>query len=113
MSDATGGPLVGPTIPSGGQNMPAIGIGTATGSTKLHPSAVKSAILQAIELGYRHLQTSISCRFEHHQATGEAIVNAVERGLVRSRGELFITSKLEYHDAGSDNIIQDLKMFLE
>ncbi|KAI3467592.1 hypothetical protein Pfo_024255 [Paulownia fortunei] len=112
MANAIQGPFVTPTIPGGGQNMPAIGIGTSTGSTKFDPSAVKSAILKAIELGYRHLQTSISSILEH-QSTGEAIVEALERGLVNSREELFITSKFQYHDAGFDIVIQDLKKFLE
>ncbi|XP_020551381.1 NADPH-dependent codeinone reductase 1-1-like isoform X2 [Sesamum indicum] len=92
--------------------MPPIGIGTRPGLRKLDLSAVKTAILEAIELGYRHLQTAISS-FLEHQAFGEAIAEALERGLVNSREELFITCKLPYHDAAPDFVVQNLRKFLE
>ncbi|KAK4429782.1 Non-functional NADPH-dependent codeinone reductase 2 [Sesamum alatum] len=112
MSNAIIGPFVDPTRRAGGQNLPPIGIGTESCSMKLDQSAVKTAILQAIELGYRHLQTAVSSLLEH-QAVGEAIVEALERGLVNSREELFITCKLPYHDAGPDFVVQNLRKFLE
>ncbi|KAL0421442.1 UNVERIFIED_CONTAM: Non-functional NADPH-dependent codeinone reductase 2 [Sesamum latifolium] len=108
MSNAVIGPFVDPTRPTGGQNMPPIGIGTGPSSRKLDLSAVKTAILQAIELGYRHLQTAVSSYLEH-LAVGEAIVEALERGLVNSREELFITCKLPYHDAGPDFVFLNLR----
>ncbi|KAK6139195.1 hypothetical protein DH2020_027062 [Rehmannia glutinosa] len=114
MSNAILGPLINPRIPGGRQNMPGIGVGTPTGAGRLDPSDVKSAIIQAIELGYRHLQTAISSVFEH-LAIGEAIAEALERRLVSCREDLFITSKIEYHDdAGNyEVVIQDLNKFLE
>lgn len=41
--------------------------------------------------GYTHIQTSVSSSLERHQAIGEAIVEALEKGLVTSREDLFIT----------------------
>ncbi|KAK4402729.1 Non-functional NADPH-dependent codeinone reductase 2 [Sesamum angolense] len=112
MSNAVIGPFISPTRPAGSQNIPPIGIGTGPGSRKLDLSAVKTAILQAIELGYRHLQTAVSS-FLEYQAVGEAIVEALERGLINSREELFITCYLPYHDAGPDFVVQNLRKFLE
>ncbi|KAL0283679.1 UNVERIFIED_CONTAM: protein DMR6-LIKE OXYGENASE 2 [Sesamum radiatum] len=54
-----------------------------------------------------------SYRYLEHQAVGEAIVEALERELVNSREELFITCKLPYHDAGPDVVVQNLRKFLE
>ncbi|PIN09140.1 Aldo/keto reductase family protein [Handroanthus impetiginosus] len=114
MSGAIGGPLVNPRIPGEGQNVPAIGMGMRPGLTNLDPSSIKSAILQAIRLGYRHFQITMSNSSEQ-QALKEAIVKALEGGLVKSRDELFITCRIQHHDdAGFDDAVsQDLKKFLE
>ncbi|PUZ47364.1 hypothetical protein GQ55_7G158500 [Panicum hallii var. hallii] len=71
--------------------MPAVGVGTASPDPVAH-EATKSAVLAAIEVGFRHLDTA--CMYGTERPLGEAVAEAVRRGLVRSREELFVTSKL-------------------
>ena len=75
---------------AGRPSIPVIGMGTA-----VEPSgwdATKSAVIEAIKQGYRHFDTASIYRSE--QALGEAIAEALKLGLIASRDELFITSKL-------------------
>lgn len=73
---------------SGGKTMPVIGMGTATGRQE----SAKPGILEAIKAGYRHFDTAAV--YGSEQALGEAIVEAVGLGLIKSRDQVFITSKL-------------------
>jgi len=70
--------------------MPAIGMGSA--KFPVVPETVKNAVLAAVEVGFRHFDTASV--YETEQPLGEALAEAVRRGLVPSREELFITSKL-------------------
>ena len=70
--------------------MPAIGMGSA--KFPVVPETVKNAVLAAVEIGFRHFDTASFYRTE--QPLGEALAEAVRRGLVASREELFVTSKL-------------------
>jgi len=70
--------------------MPAIGMGTA--KFPVVPETVKDAVLAAVEVGFRHFDTASTYGTE--QPLGEAVAEAVRRGLVASREEVFITSKL-------------------
>ncbi|KAF5737785.1 D-galacturonate reductase [Tripterygium wilfordii] len=79
------------SIGSNGQTMPIIGMGTAS-NPPVDPEATKRAILDAIKTGYRHFDTALVYGTE--AALGEAIAEALTTGLVKSREELFITSKL-------------------
>ncbi|XWS22925.1 hypothetical protein CRYUN_Cryun29cG0077500 [Craigia yunnanensis] len=86
------------SVGSCGLTMPVIGMGTAS-----YPPAdaetIKSAILEAIKAGYRHFDTAFV--YGSEQPLGEAIAEALNIGLIKSRDELFITSKnlqLEYLD---------------
>lgn len=85
--------------------MPLVGMGTA-----VYPFApsdtMRSAILRAIELGYRHFDTAALYRSE--QPLGEAIAEALRSGLIKSRDELFITSKLWCSDAHHDRVLPAL-----
>ncbi|RYR53114.1 hypothetical protein Ahy_A06g028045 [Arachis hypogaea] len=56
----------------------------------------KLAVMEAIELGYRHFDTASI--YGSEQALGEAIVEAVKLGLISSMDELFITSMLWLSD---------------
>ncbi|KAH1147867.1 hypothetical protein GYH30_042823 [Glycine max] len=69
--------------------MPVIGFGTASMSP---PSTTRVAVLEAIKLGYRHFDTASI--YGSEQPLGEAIAEALQLGLIGSRDELFITSKL-------------------
>jgi diketogulonate reductase-like aldo/keto reductase len=70
--------------------MPAIGMGTA--KFPLVPEIAMDAVLAAVELGYLHFDTA--SMYETELPLGDALAEAVRRGLVASREEVFITSKL-------------------
>ncbi|KAG6680617.1 hypothetical protein I3842_13G051500 [Carya illinoinensis] len=93
---ATGIPEVVLNSSTGRKAMPVIGFGTAADSN----DALISAVLEAIKLGYRHFDTASV--YGSEQALGEAIAEALRLGLVGSRDELFITSKLWPSDAHAD-----------
>ncbi|XP_073316136.1 7-acetyl-epi-neemfruitin B aldo-keto reductase-like [Primulina huaijiensis] len=116
MTDASQGSFAIPKIRredrSAVIDLPALGIGTSSAPEKLDPSAVKTAILYAIGLGYTHFQTEVSSYLE--QLVGEAISEALQNGIVRSRDEFFITSKIRLTDgAVSDSIVPNLKQSLK
>ncbi|KAJ1271219.1 hypothetical protein BS78_06G112100 [Paspalum vaginatum] len=78
--------MVGPI----GQPMPAVGLGTAS-----HPFVaedVRNAVLTALELGYRHIDTA--ALYASERVVGEAMAEAVRHGILASRNELFVTSKV-------------------
>jgi diketogulonate reductase-like aldo/keto reductase len=88
--------------------MPVIGFGTAADS---HDGATLiSAVLEAIKLGYRHFDTAPV--YGSEQALGEAIAQALTVGLVTSRDDLFITSKLWCNDAHSHLVLPALQKSL-
>ncbi|KAG8366222.1 hypothetical protein BUALT_Bualt17G0054100 [Buddleja alternifolia] len=87
-----------------GYKMPVLGLGTATfASVKADD---KKAVLQAIERGYRHFDTAT--HYGSEEAVGEAVAEALNRGLIQSRTELFITSKLWCSDAHADRVLPAL-----
>ena len=83
-------------LASSGRRMPLLGFGTAA-SPPVGSEVTKTAILQAIELGYRHFD--IATLYKTEQPFGEAIIEAISLGLFKSRDDLFITSKLWCSDA--------------
>lgn len=70
--------------------MPAIGMGTA--QFPVVPETTMKAVLEAVELGYRHFDTA--SMYATERPLGEALAEAVRRGLLASREEVFVTSKL-------------------
>ncbi|XWS64024.1 hypothetical protein CRYUN_Cryun06bG0151400 [Craigia yunnanensis] len=98
------------SIGSCGLTMPVIGMGTAS-----YPPAdaetTKSAMLEAIRAGYRHFDTAFV--YGSEQPLGEAIAEALNIGLIKSRDELFITSKLWCSFAEQDLVIPAIKMSLK
>ncbi|XP_047045743.1 deoxymugineic acid synthase 1-D-like [Lolium rigidum] len=70
--------------------MPAIGMGTS--KYPLVPETTRDAVLAAVEVGFRHFDTA--SLYGSERPVGEAMVEALQRGLVASREEVFITSKL-------------------
>jgi len=89
--------------------MPVIGMGTAA-YPAADSHATKKAIVEAIKLGYRHFDTSFV--YGSEKPLGEAIVEALTQGLIRSREELFITSKLWCTFADRDHVLPAIKMSL-
>jgi alcohol dehydrogenase (NADP+) len=67
--------------------MPALGLGT----WKAQGQEVVQAILEAIKLGYRHIDTAMI--YDNEIEVGQAIAMAIEMDLC-TREDLFITSKL-------------------
>ncbi|XP_057723885.1 NADPH-dependent codeinone reductase 1-4-like [Arachis stenosperma] len=72
-----------------------IGFGTAAFETD-ESDVHKLEVMEAIKLGYRHFDTTSI--YGSEQALGEAIAEALKLGLISSRDELFITSKLWLSD---------------
>ncbi|KAJ7953548.1 NADPH-dependent codeinone reductase-like protein [Quillaja saponaria] len=91
----------------GNRGMPVIGMGTACDPSEYDVNSLKRAILDAIEVGYRHFDAAPLYRSE--QALGEAILEALHLGLVHSRNDLFITTKLWCNDAHHDHVTPALK----
>lgn len=94
---------------SGHRKMPVIGLGSAVDN--IDERAMKSAVLEAIKLGYRHFDTA--SLYGTERALGEAIAEALKLGLVASREELFITTKLWCSDAHRDLVVRALKKSLK
>ncbi|KAG2572421.1 deoxymugineic acid synthase 1-D-like [Panicum virgatum] len=92
--------------PGGGARpMPAVGMGTA--SLQPVPGATRDAVLAAIELGYRHFDTA--AMYGTEGPLGEAVAEAVRRGLLRSREEVFVTSKLWCTQSHPDLVLPSLR----
>ncbi|XP_039820005.1 deoxymugineic acid synthase 1-D-like isoform X2 [Panicum virgatum] len=97
--------LVGPI----GQPMPAVGLGTAS-----HPfveEEVRAAVLTALELGYRHIDTA--ALYASERVVGKAMAEAVQRGIVVSREELFVTSKVWCTQCHPELMLPSLKESLQ
>lgn len=92
----------------GSRAMPIIGMGTAA-----YPFAsddTKQAVLDAIEIGYRHFDSA--SLYGSEKLLGEAVVEAIERGFIQSREELFVTSKLWCNDAHPDCVLPAIQRSL-
>ncbi|CAL5073882.1 unnamed protein product [Urochloa decumbens] len=97
-------------LPSGNARpMPAIGLGTA--AIFLPHEATRDAVLAAIELGFRHFDTAYLYRTE--KPLGEAVAEAVRRGLIGSREEVFVTSKLWCTQCHPDLVVPSLRETLQ
>ncbi|MFK8054244.1 MAG: aldo/keto reductase [Woeseiaceae bacterium] len=75
------------TISVGNAAMPAVGLGI----WKIDPADTAQAIYDAIEVGYRHIDSAAD--YGNEKEAGEGIQRAIADGLV-TREELWITSKL-------------------
>ncbi|XP_054818671.1 NAD(P)H-dependent 6'-deoxychalcone synthase-like [Prosopis cineraria] len=95
-------------ILSNHQSMSVMGLGTA--AIEVPGVATKAAVIEAIKVGYRHFDTASAYGTE--QPLGEAIEEALKLGLVVSRDELFITSKLWFTDNHPDRVVPALQKSL-
>ncbi|CAD5315869.1 unnamed protein product [Arabidopsis thaliana] len=90
--------------------MPVLALGTAA-SPPPEPIVLKRTVLEAIKLGYRHFDTSP--RYQTEEPLGEALAEAVSLGLIQSRSELFVTSKLWCADAHGGLVVPAIQRSLE
>ncbi|PUZ71076.1 hypothetical protein GQ55_2G285900 [Panicum hallii var. hallii] len=98
-------------LPSGdARPMPVIGLGTAV-MFHVRPEDTQDAVLAAIELGFRCFDTAYLYGTERQ--LGDAVAEAVRRGLVRSREEVFVTSKLWCTQCHPDLVVPSLRETLQ
>ena len=98
------------SLPSGNARpVPVIGLGTAV--IFLQQDDTKNAVLAAIELGFRHFDTAYLYGTE--KPLGEGVAEAVRRGLIKSREEVFVTSKLWCTQCHPDLVLPSLRETLE
>ncbi|CAN6228319.1 unnamed protein product [Urochloa humidicola] len=90
--------------------MPAVGMGTGSFPPPA-PEATKAAVLAAIEVGYRHFDTAYMYGTE--TPLGEAVAEASRRGLLASREEVFVTSKLWCTQNHPDLVLPSLRETLK
>ncbi|CAL4913467.1 unnamed protein product [Urochloa decumbens] len=88
--------------------LPRIGLGTAVQGPR--PDPVRAAVLRAIQVGYRHFDTA--AHYATEAPIGEAAAEAVRAGVVDSRGDLFITSKVWCADNHPDRVLPALRKTL-
>ena len=88
-----------------GDSMPALGLGT----WKSNPGEVYNAIIEAIKVGYRHIDCAMI--YANEAEIGKAINDAIGSGLVK-REDLWITSKLWCNSHGKENVIPALQSTL-
>nr|GLL32054.1 methylecgonone reductase-like [Ipomoea trifida] len=92
-----------------GDHMPLLTMGTSSTSPQ-DPDQLTSTLIRAIEMGYRHFDTAVV--YGSEEALGRAVAAAVERGLVASRDELFITTKLWCTETDHHLVVPALKRSL-
>ncbi|KAL0421261.1 UNVERIFIED_CONTAM: Non-functional NADPH-dependent codeinone reductase 2 [Sesamum latifolium] len=97
-------------LKSGTGKIPVLGFGTAA-DPPVDSETSKRAVLEAIEVGYRHFDTA--ALYDSEQPLGEAVAEAIGRGLAKSRDEFFITSKLWCSDAHPQHVLPALKTTLK
>ncbi|KAG5604029.1 hypothetical protein H5410_025521 [Solanum commersonii] len=88
--------LVPKVMLNSGHEMPLIGMGTVPTDPTLPPiDQLVSIFVDAIEAGYRHFDTAAA--YGSEEALGRAVAEAIQRGLIESREDVFITSKVMVH----------------
>jgi alcohol dehydrogenase (NADP+) len=89
-----------------GDILPALGLGT----WKSEPGEVYNAVLEAIKVGYRHIDCAYI--YGNEKEIGDALKKAFEDGLC-TRKEIFITSKLWNDSHLSEDVEPALKQTLK
>ncbi|GLJ06587.1 hypothetical protein SUGI_0042600 [Cryptomeria japonica] len=87
-----------------GAKMPVIGLGMATEPIDSHQ--LKSLVLYAIQIGYRHFDSA--SLYTSQIGLGDALNEAMKSRLV-SREEVFVTSKVWCTDVHADDVLPSLQ----
>ncbi|XP_076914070.1 (1S)-1,7-diacetoxy-luvungin A aldo-keto reductase-like [Bidens hawaiensis] len=96
----------------GTRPVPVIALGTATESSIAGIKIVApSTLVEAIKMGYRHFDTAAV--YQTEKSVGEAIAEALRLGLIKSRSEIFITTKLWCNSADRHLVLPAIKQSLE
>ncbi|KAG6678260.1 hypothetical protein I3842_14G070500 [Carya illinoinensis] len=93
-----------------GNTIPLLGFGTAEYPFGSSSETMKETFLHAIKLGYRHFDSAAI--YQSEQLLGEAMHDALNLGLIKSRDELFITSKLWCSDGHHDRVVPAIQKTL-
>jgi len=90
-----------------GNSIPALGFGTFL----LKGEDCTKSVIEAIKLGYRHIDTAVA--YENEEAVGNAIEYCIKNDII-SREELFINTKLSHHKPiGYENTIKSFNESLQ
>ncbi|XP_010069467.2 methylecgonone reductase [Eucalyptus grandis] len=101
--------VVPEVVLNSGIRMPLIGMGGGADSLP-PPDVLTSIFLDAIEVGYRHFDTAAN--YGSEEVLGRAVAEALDRGLIKNRGDIFITTKLWCTDAHPGLVLPALKKSL-
>ncbi|KAG2670163.1 hypothetical protein I3760_14G070500 [Carya illinoinensis] len=93
-----------------GNTIPLLGFGTAEYPFGSSSETMKETFLHAIKLGYRHFDSAAI--YQSEQLLGEAMHDALNLGLIKSRDELFITSKLWCSNGHHDRVVPAIQKTL-
>ncbi|CAH2098424.1 unnamed protein product [Euphydryas editha] len=88
-----------------GNRMPILSLGTF-GKTNIADKVVKTAVIEAIEAGYRQIDTAAA--YKNEEFIGEAIADVINRGIV-TREELWITTKLHPEVGSREGVLPALR----
>jgi len=94
---------------SSGAMMPAAAFGTF--HSDWAQDYMKDATVEAIRLGWRHLDTARA--YENEDVVGEAIREAIRKGYINSADDLFITGKLWNGHMAKEDVAPALNQTLE
>lgn len=92
---------------SNGTKMPCLGFGTWQ---SLDGDEAYNAVLSALRLGYRHIDTATA--YGNEESVGRAVADFLKEGSVK-RSELFITTKLWNEEHGYENTQKAIERSLE
>ncbi|XP_027358269.1 methylecgonone reductase-like isoform X1 [Abrus precatorius] len=105
------GPKVVPEVVlNSGHSMAMLGFGTAAVPLPPHDELIP-VFIAAIEAGYRHFDTA--ALYGSEEALGIALAQAQHQGLIKNRGEIFVTTKLWCTDAHPNLVLPALKKSLQ
>lgn len=89
-----------------GRTIPQLGLGT----WRMDDATARRAVYEAIEMGYRHIDTA--AKYDNETGVGQGIADALDDGLV-GRDDLFITTKIWHTDNGRDTARASAEASLE